>query len=324
MYRLTKLWHPSYFQDGAKRDGYFEGWYFKAVDAAANEAIAIIPGVAIDRGGVRRAFVQIMRDDGRTHWFDLPGDSFTSARGRFDVSVAGCRFTDRAVELDLDNGVSTVRGRLSLGAPAPWPVRALSPGIMGPFRFVPFMECYHGVLSMDHTVDGTLEVDGHRLSFNGGRGYTEKDWGRSFPSAWVWVQSNDFGRTGVSLTASIARIPWLGSSFVGSIVGLLVDGRLYRFATYTGARLVSLSHPVGGVDFVVEDGRHRLRVSACGAVPGMLRSPVLGEMIGTVEESLHAVVQVRLTERGTGREVFAGEGRAGGIELMDPKGDLAV
>jgi tocopherol cyclase len=324
MYALTKVWHPSYFQDGRTGLGYFEGWYFKVVDPTRTRALAVIPGVSIERTGSRHAFVQVILGDGRAHWFDFPWESFAYARDRFDITVGRCRFTDREIVMDLDDGTFSVRGTLALGEPAPWPVRALSPGVMGPFRFVPFMECYHGVLSLDHTVDGDLMVDGEGIVFDGGRGYSEKDWGRSFPSAWVWVQSNDFGRTGVSLTASIARIPWLGSSFVGSIVGLLVDGRLHRFATYTGAKLISLSHAPGGVEFVLQDRRHRIEVGASGAVPGVLRSPVLGQMVGQVEESLRGTVRVRLTERATGREVFAGEGRSSGIELMDPAGDLAT
>lgn len=324
MYALTKVWHPAYFQEGSAKRGYFEGWYFKAVSATGAETLAVIPGVSIEPGGARHGFVQVMRGDGGSHWFDLPGESFAFAEDRFEIRVGGCRFTDREVVLDLDDGASRVRGTLALGKPVPWPVRPLSPGIMGPFRFVPFMECYHGVLSLDHTVDGGIDVDGLRLDFDGGRGYSEKDWGRSFPSAWVWVQSNGFGRTGVSLTASIARIPWVGSSFVGSIVGLLADGRLYRFATYTGAKLVSLSHSSGGVEFTLQDRRHRIEVWATGAVPGMLRSPVLGRMIGSVEESLTGTVRVRLTERGSAREVFSGEGHASGIELMDPTGDLTT
>ena len=324
MHPLTKVWHPALYQDGRTRRGYFEGWYFKATDTSGARTLAIIPGVSIEPAGRRHAFVQVMRDDGLTHWFDLPWEEFSSATNHFDIRVGGCRFTDREITLDLDDGTSRVLGTLALGAPKPWPVRPLSPGIMGPFRFAPFMECYHGVLSMDHAVDGAAEIDGERLVFDGGRGYTEKDWGRSFPSAWVWVQSNGFDHPGISLTASIARIPWLGSSFVGSIVGLLVDGELHRFATYTGARLASLSHSAGAVEFALEDSRLRIEVAASGAVPGILRSPVLGRMVGQVEESLNGMVRVRLIERASGREVFSGEGRGSGIELMDPARDLST
>jgi hypothetical protein len=324
MYALTKVWHPSYYQKGTTRRGYFEGWYFKVVDATCPQTLAIIPGVSIEPSGRRHAFVQVIQDDGSAHWFDLPWEAFSFAKDRFEIRVGGCTFTDREIVLDLDDGVLRVRGALELGEPQPWPVHTLSPGIMGPFRFAPFMECYHGVLSLDHSVSGTLEIDGRSCTFDGGRGYTEKDWGRSFPSAWVWVQSNGFEQAGVSLTASIARIPWLGSSFVGSIVGLLVDGRLYRFATYTGAKLVSLAHTPGAVEFALQDRRYRIEVSATGAVPGTLRSPVLGRMIGRVEESLTGIVDVRLTERASGHEVFAGQGRHSGMELMDPAGDLAT
>ena len=324
MRALTQIWHPARFQGRRATRGYFEGWYFKVVDATGTEPLAIIPGISIEPDGQRHAFVQLIRANGHADWYDLPWETFSSADDRFDIRVGSCRFTDREIVLDLSHEGESARGRLTTGGPLPWPVRALSPGVMGPFRFAPFMECYHGVLSLDHAVDGTLEVDGETLTYDGGRGYTEKDWGHSFPSAWIWVQSNDFGRPGVSLTASVARIPWLGSSFVGSIVGLMVDGRLYRFATYTGARLVSLEHGTGGAEFALEDRRFRLTVSASGAVPGVLRSPVLGQMVGEVEESLRGTVAVRLTERATGREIFSGIGLSSGIEMMDPKGDLAT
>jgi hypothetical protein len=324
MKSLTKVWHPALYQDGSARRGYFEGWYFKATSADGRSTIAIIPGVSIEPAGRRHAFVQVMRDDGRAHWFDLPWETFSSDRMRFGIRVGDCRFSDREIVLDLDDGEARIHGTLALGEPQPWPVRPLSPGIMGPFRFAPFMECYHGVLSLDHSVDGALEFDGESLAFDGGRGYTEKDWGRSFPSAWVWVQSNRFERTGVSLTASIARIPWVGTSFVGSIVGLLVDGELYRFATYTGARLVSLAHFPGGVEVALEDAHHRIEIAASGAVPGVLRSPVLGRMVGRVEESLCGTVSVRLLERAGGKVVFAGTGHNSGMEMMDPAGDLTA
>lgn len=125
----------------------------------------------------------------------------------------------------------------------------------------------------------------------------------------------------MSVTVSVARIPWLGSSFVGVIAGLLVDGRLYRFATYTGARLERLDERDDGVEVTLADGRHTLSVSARGTRPGKLRSPVLGQMSGTTAEALDGTVHARLTSD-DGSVVFDGMGRAAGIELMDPERDL--
>jgi tocopherol cyclase len=320
-HRLTRIWHPAIFQDGRKRLGYFEGWYFKAVDAGG-EAIAIIPGVAMPRGGTHYAFVQINRTGGRSAWFEYPFERFSSAHRHFELRIGGNRFSEEGLELDLDGEAGRVTGSLSFGPIAPWPVTLFAPGIMGPYRFAPFMECYHGVVSMDHSVDGTLVIDGEEQAVDGGRGYIEKDWGRSFPRAWIWTQCNTFERPGVSLTASVARIPWLGSSFVGFIAGLYVDGELFRFTTYSGARLVYISYTESKGEFALEDRRHRIELRVCGAVPGALRTPILGEMKGTVYESLHGEVDVRMTDRRTGAVVFEGVGRSAGLEMMDPTGYL--
>jgi len=44
---------------------------------------------------------------------------------------------------------------------------------MGWYAFVPGMECYHGILSMDHAVEGFIEVNGIRKDLNGGGLYRE-------------------------------------------------------------------------------------------------------------------------------------------------------
>ena len=55
---------------------------------------------------------------------------------------------------------------------------------MGPFRFIAGMECSHGVISMMHSLEGTIEINGEIVDFSGGTGYIETDRGRSFPSAY--------------------------------------------------------------------------------------------------------------------------------------------
>lgn len=323
-YRIRKLWDPATYQDGRKSLGYFEGWYYKLVDASGGRAIAVIPGISMARGGEQHAFVQLNRDDGTSAYWRFPVEDFTWSRERFEVCIGPNKFSPRGIELDLSGEEGELRGAVTFGPWVPWPVTALSPGIMGWYRFVPFMECYHGVLGLDHSLTGSLVLDGGAADFTGGRGYAEKDWGRSFPEAWVWLQSNHFGAPGTSLILSVAKIPFLGSWFVGQIAGLLHDGRLYRFTTYTGAKLTRLEHREGGVTVVMSDRRHELTVDAEGAHPGELASPVLGGMTGRVQESLAGRVHVRLTRRSDGSVVYEGDGSNTGMELMDPDGVLTV
>jgi hypothetical protein len=221
-------------------------------------------------------------------------------------------------------GAGSFSGTIAFGPLSPWPVRPLSPGVMGWYRFVPGMETYHGVLSMDHALTGALVVDGERIGFDGGRGYVEKDWGRSFPSSWVWAQSNSFGREGVSVSASVARIPWMTGAFVGHIAGLLLGGRLHRFATYTGARLTCVTTGRGTAHFALSDGREELELSIAGGSGCALAAPVLGEMSGRDDESLDGTIELTLrTLRGGRAEVaFSGTGRYAGVEVMNDRDEL--
>lgn len=103
------------------------------------------------------------------------------------------------------------------------PATVTSPGIMGWYAWMPVMECYHGVVSFSQDLSGSLSLDGGRLTFDGGRGYLEKDWGRAFPTGYIWMQSNHFTRPGACLVASVAVIPWRRTQFRGFIVGFRVD-----------------------------------------------------------------------------------------------------
>ncbi len=43
---LNRIWNPAVFQGAGVTRGYFEGWYFKQVDAAEGHIVAVIPGVS--------------------------------------------------------------------------------------------------------------------------------------------------------------------------------------------------------------------------------------------------------------------------------------
>ncbi|MGL4648203.1 MAG: tocopherol cyclase family protein, partial [Caldilineaceae bacterium] len=189
-----------------------------------------------------------------------------------------------------------------------------------------------GVLSFDHALTGQLIVDGSPVDFHGGRGYIEKDWGQAFPQAWIWMQSNHFGAPGTCLTASVARIPWMGSAFRGFIVGLWHDGQLFRFATYTGATIETLQVSEQAVHWVLRGGerlrgmRHPLRLEIVARRSTerteLLHAPYRTAMLQRVLESLTATVEVRLSDESHGRSrvLFEGTGACAGLELG---GDLS-
>jgi tocopherol cyclase len=329
---LRSIWKPALYHGRGRRPPFFEGWYFKLVDASERRRYAIIPGVFIGREeGSSHAFVQTLDGvTGRTAYHRFPFETFQAARDEFDIRVGANRFRADRIELEIDRPEGSLRGELCFSGGAPWPVTLTSPGIMGPYALAPFMECYHGVLSFDHEISGTLTVDGSALDFHGGRGYIEKDWGQAFPKAWIWMQSNHFERPGTCLTASVAIIPWLRGAFPGFIVGLWHGGRLYRFATYTGAALERLDLEDTHVTWRLS-GRtgpdktlHHLEIVAWRAAGGLLHSPERVAMLQRVLESLTARVQVRLSTVTGGREqlLFEGTGRHAGLEIVGPIAEI--
>lgn len=214
-----------------------------------------------------------------------------------------------SLSLDLDLEEKVLRGKVHFQGINPWPIHPFSLGIMGPFAFIPFMECYHGVLSLDHSIGGTLHWGEKAIDFHHGRGYTETDYGQAFPRAWVWMQSNHFSIPGTSLTLSVARIPWLEVAFRGFVIGFWNEGRLHRFTTYLGSRLRTLSATDQEVRLVVESRQECLRIRAIRSGKGLLHAPYRVTMERRVTESLTAQIEVELFRKKNGKEYLLFHGR---------------
>jgi hypothetical protein len=316
--RIQNIWRPWNFHFHHKLHAgqpFFEGWYFKVVDAAGAQPYAFIPGVFMGKDA--HAFIQVL--DGRTGtaWYHrYPIDTFEAARDRFDVRFAGNRFHAGGVELDIDLPEQRLKGSIALGPWSKWPVTFTSPGVMGPYSFVPFMECKHGILSLDHTLSGSLDVDGNVTQYDGGRGYMEKDWGRGFPLGYVWTQSNHFDRPGICVTASVARIPWITGNFRGFLVGFLLDGELHRFTTYTGAAIESLRLTKQHMHLTIRNRTHRLNIEAEKTHGALLRAPYEHDMLERVAETMTSTIALRFSEIAGDRTVYEGEGRSACLETQ--------
>jgi len=318
---LSNLFNPESFQGSGKSHRYFEGWYYKVVNASESEALAIIPGIAIDQAGNRQAFIQVLdgkRETALYHRFDF--EDFRYEKNLFKISIGNNTFTRDYFELDLPG----LAGRLEFSSLVPWPKPWYSPGIMGPYAFVPFMECYHGIVSMDHLVSGSLALNELPVDFSNGRGYTEKDWGRSFPSAYVWMQSNHFSLPGISVKASVAKIPWIGSSFVGFIAGVWLHDQLIRFTTYNGSSLKKLRIDPLKVQLILENGPYHLSILACRESATSLASPIQGMMEGRIEESMTAILEITLTERKSNKIILQDRGRNSGLEVAGKISEIVL
>jgi tocopherol cyclase len=309
--------HPAGYHGDKATKNFFEGWYVKLVSADRAHRIALIPGLFLGPNGEDDAFVQVLDGaTGRSWYHQYSRSDFVASSTEFDVRVGPNHFSSTGVHVDLPG----LRGTVSYASPVqPWPVSWQSPGIMGWYAWVPTMECYHGLLSFDHELDGALSLEDAEADFTGGRGYIEKDWGQAFPSGYVWMQTNHFTTPGTSLSASVAIIPWRRSSFQGFIVGLWHRGKLHKFATYTGAKIRQFDIDDDEVRWTMTNrsGLH-LALTADRVEGGLLHAPIRTQMHRRVEETLDASVRVRLTAA-NGEVLFDEVGECAGLEVH---GDL--
>ena len=152
----------------------------------------------------------------------------------------------------------------------------------------------------------------------------EKDWGKSFPSGYIWMQSNHFSEEGISLKSSVAKIPWLGSSFIGFIAGVWLRDHLIEFTTYNFTRLKRSFADEKKVELVMENFSHRLEILAHRDHSTSLASPIQGFMDGRIEESMTSKIEVILTDKKNKKVLFQDIGRNAGLEVAGRLEDVLV
>jgi tocopherol cyclase len=315
---LSRLRDPAIFQGNLKKRNYYEGWYFKQVDPRGVIRLSVIPGISLTEKD-NHAFVQVF--DGlrvKSHYVSYPIESFKPEKDPFGIRIGDNRFSLSGMELNIEGDVS-VNGSLSYSDNSLFQGSWIMRGIMGRYGYVPFLETYHGLVSMDHTVNGSVTINGEKQIFNGAHGYIEKDWGASFPQSWIWMQGNCFIEEKTSLMISIAVIPWLGSSFIGHIAVFRVNGEILNLSTYSGGKITKLEKTVAGVKLKIETRKYALLVNSVGGEVVNLKSPEKGVMTGRTVESLSSTIEVSLHNKSDNRLLFKGISSGAGLEVMDER-----
>jgi len=313
---LKKINHPEFFQGNKKKDRYFEGWYYKLVTADQKVSIAFIPGISINQKDPH-TFVQVFvskDDDLKTYYFRFNTDDFVYSHDQFQVQIKDNLFTLQEVNVSLDHELMSVRGAIHLDHHIGLNKNLYQPNIMGPFAYIPFMECNHGVISMMSHLKGNLTINNETYDFENGKAYIEKDWGKSFPKAYIWLQSNHFTNEKTSLMFSYATIPFMGMSFKGLIVNLIYNQKEYRFATYNHTKIIYKEIDKNHISFTLKKGRYKLQVYAEKEHDIELKSPSLGLMNQTIKEGLSGFIKLKLFDKN--QLVYEDEGLNAGIEIM--------
>lgn len=294
--QFLNIWRPSIGHNPSNADNFFEGWYFKLVNASGDRAYAIIPGIYINTPQkTSHAFIQVLDAyNNKTHYLSYPSSEFSSNPHCFSVHIGRNHFSTEHMDLHIKQDNLELEGSVVFDRVSPWPISLISPGVMGWYGLLPFLECYHGVLSFSHHLTGSITFNGEHTLLTGGKGYTEKNWGRRFPSTWIWLQANHFLHEDASFMASLARIPLMGKTFPGLIAGLWYNGQLYRFTTYLGSYINEVYQNGDELGLTLQGNKHRLQIRATMKNPLPLWAPNDTGMEKTMSESLSSTLEISL------------------------------
>jgi len=311
-----KTYNPQIFQGNLKKKNYFEGWYFKQVSQNAEHVYSFIPGVSL-AGEKSHSFIQVINGvTGKTDYIPYDLKQFEWEAKRFYVKVGNSVFTENYIQLDINTEGLKVSGRLEYSGLTKYPASLFSPGIMGWYSFIPFMECKHGIVSVNHKVSGSISVNDELISFDEGKGYIEKDWGSSFPEAWIWMQANNFSDPGTSFNFSVAKIPWLGKFFVGFISFLYYNNKYYLYSTYNNSVIIELNHSEKSLEIKLKNKNSVLKVSATKKTFGELMAPSSGDMSRRIKESVDSEIALELFDL-QGKLIYSDSSNRAGLEVIE-------
>lgn len=250
---------------------YFYGWYFRC--QGRDGSIAVIPAVHLS-AEKRTCSIQLITQKGSLYR-EFPVSRFRINREKGIMKIGENLFSRKGIYLKFTTPESEeISGSLRFGRFA-----ELKYDIMGPFSYIPGMECRHAVYSMKHTVNGEIRVNEQIMRFKNDMGYIEGDSGTSFPDRYIWTQH--FIPEG-SVMLAAATVPLAGIRLTGTVGFLFYRNREYRFATYLGTSVVKM----GERELMIRQGRYRLHVRFHKNKGSLLNAPESGQMTRRVREDI--------------------------------------
>lgn len=181
------------------RGPWYEGWYVRVTDPVNKLSFATISTgdthekTPLERDSVTPGYVALVwkYDEEPTHSVEeFPketySDSFPGYEPAFEWVAKGLgKITDKSVDFAFSSGQ---RAQIFLGQRKPWSEGWRNWGPGGPLTFLPMMPMLWYVDSLGTPVTYSLEAGG-RVVQGTGFAHVEKNWGKIFPRAWMWVQA---------------------------------------------------------------------------------------------------------------------------------------
>lgn len=290
---------------------YFEGWYFK--NSNNLETISFIPGINISK--TKEAFIQIITNNG-SYFVDYNITDFKFGIKPFYIKIGNNIFSKDGIFIDInDNNQNLIiNGNIKYSDSININSNIINPNIMGPFSYIPFMECNHAILSMKNNANGIIKINNRKINFDNSTGYIEKDWGCSFPKSYIWCQGNNFENSNASFMLSIADIPFKAFNFIGIICVLMIGNNEFKFTTYNNTKLLKYCINKNYLDITLKKDPYYLNIQSKNYQKQKLSAPIEGKMEKDIFESVSSLITVTLIKNDS--VIFSDTSNNCGLEIV--------
>lgn len=293
-----------------RNNNYFEGWYFK--NSLNNFTVSFIPGINI-KDNNKSCFIQIITNVD-SYYITYNFNDFTFSHKPFFIKIKNNYFSEDKIIIDINETNLKISSTLHFSGNIKLAKKFISPNVMGPFSYIPNMECNHALLSLHHYINGSFKINNSLYTFNNGIGYIEKDWGTSFPQSYIWCQGNHFfNNSSASFFLSIASIPFKLFSFIGFICVFYLNEKEYRFTTYNGSKIEYYKIVDNYINITLSNNKYKIIITANNNNFSKLLAPKNGNMCTHVSESVDSEIYITLLEKGN--IIFNGSSINCGIEI---------
>lgn len=277
-----------------KTKNYFENWYFRLVDEGKEHALGILVGKS-EGLKVSEAFIQVMGETAEDNVCITYPTSKAIVTGK-GIQIEENSFDAQSLRLDIHNESFKLKGEIIFNHHKEVKQSFWVPGLMGPFKYMPFLESYHEVISLENTLMGSLVLNDKRLSFNEGKGYIEKDWGKTFPRVWLWAQCNHFKKQNMALMVGIARMPVFFDYHTSFAIPIFYEDQLEIFSNYNGGHIAKLYRYKGYVHLIVTQKSKILDIKIYGSDEVSCITSRSSHMIRDVYACDNAKIEIKMMQ----------------------------
>jgi tocopherol cyclase len=331
--------HSGYHWNGCDRD-FFEGWYFRLTLPKLRESFAFMysiedpSGASIRSGGnaqilgIDEQYVICPFPDSRKFWatknclglghwgetnldisprllsvaeFDrqiTEGYQVTATLHQGSLPAQDCRWCYQIVPI------------YGWGQP-----QQLQQATAGWLSYLPIFEPGWQVLIAHGLATGWIEWRGQRYEFSHAPTYSEKNWGRSFPEQWFWMNCNSFNETvGLAVTAGGGRRKLLWTTEEVAMIGIHYRDRFYEFVPWN-SQINWQIQPWGEWRIQATNGDLRVELIGKTDLAGtMVRTPTAAGLAMCCRDTLRGLLSIELRTR-QGKQIVRADSNVAGLEV---------